>query len=53
MIQALGQQDEAGQMLSRALHLVEDIHRNNQDAPDIIARCQSLLAFLESRQSQQ
>ena len=53
MLQALQQQDEASQMLSRALHLVEETRRQNPDAPDIAARCQGLLAFLESRRSQQ
>lgn len=50
-LQALVQQGEASQLLSRALHLVEQIRRKSQDTPDIAARCQGLLAFLDSRQT--
>lgn len=53
MLQALGQQDEASQMLSRALHQVDNIQKKHEDAPDVAARCQGLLAFLESRRNQQ
>ncbi|KAL3148158.1 hypothetical protein ABBQ38_014440 [Trebouxia sp. C0009 RCD-2024] len=51
--QALGQQEEASRMFSKALQLVQEVHGNNKDSPDIVARCKSLLAFLESRRSQQ
>lgn len=52
-LQALGQQEEASRMFSKALQLVQEVHGNNKDSPDIVARCKSLLAFLESRRSQQ
>lgn len=53
LLQALGQQEEASQMFSKALQLVLEINGNSKDARDIVARCKSLLAFLDSRQSQQ
>ena len=53
MLQALGQQEEASQMFSKALQMVKDIEGKKKNASDIAARCKSLLGFLESRQSQQ
>ena len=51
-MQALDQQDEASKMFTDALQLVRGVYGASPDDPDVTARCQHLLAFLESRQSQ-
>lgn len=51
VVQALGQEHEASESFDKALRLVQDVERQNQDFPAVVGKCKGLLSFLESRLS--